>query len=96
MAEVKGIKETKEVVTAGVQVLALLYTLAKDGLSLSDAMAIGQAFVIDGPLKTALKAGFDGIDQVPAEIADISLAEGLELGQVLFSDVIPIISGLKA
>lgn len=83
MAEVKGIKETKEAILALVVLGKVVAGLAKDGLKLDDAVALGAKFASDEAFKKAVLDGVNGIDQVPEEIKDLSLAEGLELAGVI-------------
>jgi hypothetical protein len=81
MAEEKGIKETKEALLATATVGAFVIKRLKDGLQLDDAIALGTALLLDGEFKTLVLAGVSGVDQIPAEIKDISLAEALELAK---------------
>jgi hypothetical protein len=79
----QGIKETKEALLALVLLGAFVAERAKDGLDLSDAVAVAQKLAGDPEFMAKVKAGIDGIGAVPAEIKDLTFAEILELAGVL-------------
>jgi len=75
----------KETVEAAQGLLALAKELAKvskDGLQLSDVVAVANA-VQQEPLKTKLAMAQEGLDKVKEEIKDINLADGLSMLAVL-------------
>ena len=72
-----GIKELKEALV-GVNELAIFIAMRlKDGIGLDDAMAIWSKLSSDEEFKQKMVAAYDGISQVPAEIKDLDLAEGM-------------------
>ena len=73
------VKETKQALVALVVLGKAVASLAKDGLDLGDAVALGSKLVSDDKFRTALVEGVKGIDQVPAELKDIAASEALEL-----------------
>lgn len=73
------VKETKQVLVALVLLGKTIALAAKDGLDLSDAMALGSKLVSDEKFREALVEGVKGLDQVPAELKDIAASEALEL-----------------
>jgi len=83
MAEVVGIKETKEALIGAMALGVFVAARLKDGAQLDDALALGQKFVGDADFKAKVMAAIEGIDKVPAEVKDISFAEVLELAQVM-------------
>ena len=73
------VKETKQTLVALVLLGKTIALAAKDGLDLSDAVALGSKLVSDEKFREALVEGVKGIDQVPAELKDIAASEALEL-----------------
>ena len=73
------VKETKQALVALVLLGKTIALAAKDGLDLSDAVALGSKLVSDEKFREALVEGVKGIDQVPAELKDIAASEALEL-----------------
>lgn len=83
MAELKGIKETKELLTALGGLSTVVAKAVKGGGSASDISSRIAAAVIANPLLIEqVKTAADGISEIPAEIKDLSLGEILELCQV--------------
>ena len=73
------VKETKQTLVALVLLGKTIALAAKDGLDLSDAVALGSKLVSDEKFREALVEGVKGLDQVPAELKDIAASEALEL-----------------
>ena len=73
------VAQTKQVLVALVLLGKTIALAAKDGLDLSDAVALGSKLVSDEKFREALVEGVKGIDQVPAELKDIAASEALEL-----------------
>jgi len=73
------VAQTKQALVALVLLGKTIAELAKDGLDLSDAVALGSKLVSDEKFREALVEGVKGIDQVPAELKDIAASEALEL-----------------
>jgi hypothetical protein len=76
-------KETKEAIIALAVLGKFVADRVKDGVQLEDAMALGQALLIDGEFKTLVQAGYQGMDKIDEEFKDFNLAKGLELVQVI-------------
>lgn len=91
-AEKKGIKETKEVLIALNELSLFIIERAKDGVGFDDAIALFGHSELKGKLLQA----FDGVKDVKAELDNLSLEEGLELGQVQISYVPKIVAAVKA
>ena len=83
MAEVHGIKETKEALLGVVALGAFVMERAKDGVKLDDAMALAAKLVSDPEFTNKLKLAIDGSDKIPAEVGELSFAEIIELAKVL-------------
>jgi hypothetical protein len=83
MGEPKGVKETTELLVAlgGVSVAVALAVRA-GGSPADIAGRIAARLMANPALLDGLKAAFDGISEVPAEIKDLSLGEILELCEV--------------
>ena len=73
------VKESKQALVALVVLGKAVAALAKDGLDLSDAVALGSKLVSDSAFRDALVEGAKGLDKVPEEIKDIAASEALEL-----------------
>jgi hypothetical protein len=79
MAEAVGIKETKEAVVGLIEIAALLGKVFKDGVQATDALEVWSAISADEELKAKLVAAYNEADQIPAEVKDLSVMEGIEL-----------------
>jgi hypothetical protein len=90
-----GVKETKEAIMGLIVLGAFVAERAKDGIKLDDLTAAITKFMTDVEFKNQLTAAVDGIEQVPAEIKDLSLAEIFELAQVI-PQILDLLSSLKA
>ncbi len=75
-----GIKETKDVLIAANKLTILIIKKLKDGVQIQDGIEIAESLFKDGEIKSAVGEAKDKIEQVPAEVKDIDLQEGLELG----------------
>jgi hypothetical protein len=78
MADQMDVKETKEAVVAAIKLGKFVAERLKDGAGLDDAMALGQK-LLDPAFRQMVTDAVQGADKIPAEIKDLSLAEGLEL-----------------
>jgi len=90
-----GIKETKEVLAASNILAILIIKKLNDGLQLQDGVEIAQALFSDGEVKSAVQAAADKINAVPAELKDLDINEGLELGMYQAMQVPHLIAALK-
>ncbi len=76
-------KETKEAIIALALLGKLVADRVKDGVDLQDAVAIGQALLIDGEFKAKIDAGYKDAELIKGEFQDFSLAKAIELAAVL-------------
>lgn len=76
-------KESKEALVALVLLGKMVADRVKDGVDLTDAMAIGQALVMPGDFKTKVEAGYKDADKIGEEFKDFSLAKAIDLVSVL-------------
>lgn len=90
-----GIKEMKELLIAVNEVSVLLVKMFKDGVQLADAAALMAAIAASEELKEKLLAAYVGVGQIPAEMKDVDLQEGLELAGVQLSYIPKIVEALK-
>jgi len=76
--ENKGIKETNEALVGFIKLAAMLANEFKDGIQVTD---IGPIIVKmqSEPLKSALLDAYNGIEEVPSELRDVSLVEAMTL-----------------
>ena len=77
--------ETKEALLALAMVGKLVVDRCKDGVDMSDAVAVGTALLADEKLKAAVEAGVKGADKIDDEIKAASLADYLTLA----AEVVP-------
>lgn len=73
------VKESKEALVALVILGKAIANLAKDGLDLGDAVALGSKLIADEKFRNALVEGVKGLDKVGPELKDIAASEALEL-----------------
>lgn len=73
------VKESKEALVALVVLGKAVAELAKDGLDLGDAFALGSKLIGDDKFRSALIEGIKGLDQVSQELKDIAASEAFEL-----------------
>lgn len=81
------VKESKEALVALVVLGKAVAELAKDGLDLSDGLALGSKFIADEKFRGALVEGIKGIDKVGAELKDIAASEALELLGAIYEEL---------
>lgn len=93
---VVGIKETKEVLLGVNELAIVLIKLLKDGVQLDDAMALYAKISSDEAFRGAVLNAVDKIAQVPSEIGELDIAEGIELASLQLSFVPKIADALKA
>lgn len=90
-----GIKDTKEALDGLNEVALEIVKVAKDGIQVHDAAAIVEVLLLKPEFKAKLVSAVEGIANVPAEIKDLDLMEGVELAKFEFDGVKKIIEELK-
>jgi hypothetical protein len=87
-----GVKETKEVLNL-IKVIALSIVAEgkKDGWQPKDALA----FLKSPHLEAAVSAAVAGIEQVPAELSDIGVLDGIDLGRYAYGVMDEVLDALK-
>lgn len=77
-----GVMEVKEALVGVNEVAVLIASKFKDGVQFSDFTAFWDAFRNDADFKAKMEAAYNGYQNIPDEIKDMDLAEGLELAMV--------------
>ena len=95
MAAKIGIEETKEVLIALDEISLLILGQIKDGIQLSDVVSIITKVLASEELKSALSRAVVGISNIPAELKDIDLSEGIELIKTEIAYVPKFLEALK-
>jgi len=90
-----GVKETKEGAVALIALGVYVVELSKDGLDISDAMALAARYQTDPVFAGKLRAGIEGYDKIALELKDLSVAEGVELVSAIGIEVVRALQGLK-
>lgn len=91
----EGIKETKEAVVGVINLGAILVKELKDGFQVADLVAILNDIQNDPIKKAKLEAALADIQKVPAEIKDITMAEGIELAAAVIAELPGLLGSLK-
>ena len=95
MAEVVGVSDLKEVLKAVNLLSIFIIKQVKNGIDMSDATAL-VAFLMSAENQAILKDAASGISNLPVEIKDLSLSEGLEICTLLIASVPEYFAALKA
>lgn len=91
MEQKVGIKETKELLVGVMKMAVLLTNRLSDGFQVEDLSSILAAMAMDPEFREAVA----GIKELPAEVKDIDLEEGFELGMLVLKKVPEIIAAAK-
>ena len=81
-----GIKETKESLVLGFAIAKILQNALKDGFQPADLLTVLEGLSSQENV-AIITAAVQGIEQVPAEAADVDFFEGLELGRFVLAEV---------
>lgn len=87
MAGKLDVRNIKEVLDAAFESIDVYKELAKDGLDISDAVALGSKLVTDEKFRSVYTKAIEGIDQLDDEARDIDLAEVGELVTYLIAKI---------
>lgn len=94
MAE--SIKETKEVISASLDLTAIFIKVLKDGVQITDAMQLFSLIMADENLKAEVVAAAQGVSKIPSEVKDLDLQEGLDLAALVLGKIPAIVAATKA
>lgn len=92
----QGIKETKEVVTGAMKLGGILYAAFKDGVQATDFAVVFAKIQGDEAVRQALMEAYNDANKVPAEMKDLNVAEGIELGVHILREGAALVAVLKA
>ena len=81
------VKESKEAFVAVAALGVAVAKLAKDGLDLSDAVALGSKIISDEKFRAKLVAGAQGLDKVGPEMKDLAASEIIEIFEALLNEI---------
>lgn len=81
------VKESKEAVVALLALGKVVAGLAKDGIDLGDAVALGSKIVSDEAFRAKLVAGVQGLDKIAPELKDLAASEALELLGAIYEEL---------
>jgi hypothetical protein len=81
------IKESKEAFIAVAALGVLVAKLAKDGLDLSDAVALGSKIVSDASFRGKLVAGAQGLEKIVPELKDLAASEIIEIFEAMLHEI---------
>lgn len=94
--ETKGIQETKEVIEAVGALSGVLVKHLKDGFQAgSDLPAIAGELFLKADVRAALERAGEGIQNVPAELKDVDMAEAFELAEAGIATAKAVVQALK-
>lgn len=81
------VKESKEALVALVVLGKAVAAAAKDGLDLSDALALGTKFVSDDKFRSAIVEGVKGLEKIGPELKDLAASEALDLLGAIYEEL---------
>jgi len=81
------VKESKEALVALVVLGKAVSAAAKDGLDLSDALALGTKFVSDDKFRSAIVEGVKGLEKIGPELKDLAASEALDLLGAIYEEL---------
>lgn len=90
-----GIKETNEMLIGINELSLMLIDRLKDGVGMDDVTALWDKLRDDEDFKAKMEAAYKGVTQIPAEVKDMQIAEGLELVQTQISYIPKLIEKFK-
>jgi len=81
------VKESKEALVAIVVLGKAVADAAKDGLDLSDALALGTKFIGDDKFRSAIVEGVKGLEKIGPELKDLAASEALDLLGAIYEEL---------
>lgn len=90
-----GIKETREAVEGGLELLIAIFEELSDGIQVTDAIAIFSKLQSNAKLRDALVKAAKDIHKAPAEIKDLDMDEAIALSMVLLPYIPKMIAALS-
>lgn len=90
-----GIKETKELLVGVNEVGLVLMKHFKDGVQFKDALELFESIRSNPELLAKLYAAYEGYGNLPMELNDLDIKEGIELAQVQLEYLPKLVDALK-
>lgn len=90
-----GIKETKDVIKAGMEMSIRMIQIFKDGAQLSDVGSVLALLQEDDEFKAKMMEAYEGYQKIPAELGDLSIFEMVELSKCLYDCIPMLLEALK-
>jgi len=73
------VKNTKELLVAIIDLIKMVRVVALDGITIADAIELAKILKDNPAFLEHMKLAAEGVDQVAAELKDLSLMEAAEL-----------------
>lgn len=89
------VKETKELLKGLIELMKVSAEIFKDGFQAQDIVDGYIKLSADPVKKAALEAALKDVQAVPAELKDITLAEGIELVVVMAQELPALLNAFK-
>jgi hypothetical protein len=95
MSEVVGDESLKKAIEASGALISLALSVLKDGAQLADLGLVAQKLIGDPAFLALIEDAIKHANEIPAEVKDLSLAEGADLVKVLYDQVVIIVAAAK-
>lgn len=90
-----GIQQTKEAINGILIIATVVAKHLKDGAQASDIVAVFNELAKDPAIVAELNLAVDKILDVPEEIKDIDLSEGLDIAKTVIEKIPALLEALK-
>jgi hypothetical protein len=91
----QDVKETKELIKGILEVVKVSAEVFKDGFQAQDIVDGYMKLAADPVKKAALEAALANVGEVPEELKDVSLAEGVEILVVVAQELPALLEAFK-
>jgi len=95
VAELLGVKETKEAIIGVNELSLFLCQRLKDGVQVGDAVALWAKLTSDAEFMSKIQAAYDGAALIPAEMKNATFTQDAELIGIQLSYLPKFIEALK-
>lgn len=89
------VKETTELLSAVNEIVILLVSRLKDGVDFQDFVAFYKKLTKDKEFVALLEKAYDGIEEIPEELKNLGLTDGIELTKVQIDYIPKILKSLE-
>lgn len=90
-----GVKEVKEALIGVNEIAILVASKFKDGVQFGDFAAFWDAFKNEQEFKDKVEAAYNNFQNIPEEVKDMDISEGIELAMVQISYVPKLVAAFK-